>query len=221
MPTIILLATVHKERGNCNSNELLKIIERIAPDVVFEEVPPSKFVEIYEGGSRRDSLETETIKTYLHTYPIAHFPVDLDIDELNEEHFLRNAKKMLNTFDQYPDIMHLRCQEEEMAARYGFPYLNSEKYTVLSDHRKNLEKNTVRIINHQELSEIYKNWLDIINKREMEMIRKVYDYVATYNYNRGLLLVGAEHKKPIIEKIPAFENSNTTKLSWDFNFLNQ
>ena len=63
MYIITSITTSHNEHGNCNSNELYKIIERIAPEVIFEEVPQSKFSKVYEG-LPGDSLETNTIKKY-------------------------------------------------------------------------------------------------------------------------------------------------------------
>lgn len=58
---ITLIATGHNENGLCNSTELYKTIEQIAPDVIFEEIPPNKFYSVYNG-SLADSLENSTIK---------------------------------------------------------------------------------------------------------------------------------------------------------------
>ncbi len=37
MQSITLISTIHKELRNCNSDELLKILESICPDVIFLE----------------------------------------------------------------------------------------------------------------------------------------------------------------------------------------
>ena len=52
MYNIILLSTKHIESGKCNSFELYKIIETINPEIIFEEIPPSKFDAVYEGKRR-------------------------------------------------------------------------------------------------------------------------------------------------------------------------
>ena len=39
MFNIVLISTEHREFGNCNSDELCKILESINPDVIFEEEP--------------------------------------------------------------------------------------------------------------------------------------------------------------------------------------
>jgi len=39
MQNVILISTEHLDSGKCNSDELLKIIETINPEVIFEEQP--------------------------------------------------------------------------------------------------------------------------------------------------------------------------------------
>lgn len=48
MNEIYLLCTRHENLGECNSQELYNIFERIKPDVIFEETPPSYF-DLYYG----------------------------------------------------------------------------------------------------------------------------------------------------------------------------
>ena len=96
---ITLIATGHVECGNCNSNELYKIIEQIAPEVIYEEIPPGKFTAVYEG-ALKDSLEVCVIKRYLQKHPIAHFPVDLDTDKTTEMHIRNSMREIFYIFTQ-------------------------------------------------------------------------------------------------------------------------
>lgn len=64
MIEIILIATVHRPKGNCNSIELYKVIEKINPDVIFEEQSPQNHNSIYLE-QRNDTLETQCIKRFL------------------------------------------------------------------------------------------------------------------------------------------------------------
>jgi hypothetical protein len=41
MRQVTLVSSVHRENGQCNSQELLEIFGELAPDVVFEELRPS------------------------------------------------------------------------------------------------------------------------------------------------------------------------------------
>jgi hypothetical protein len=45
MHNITLIITGHREIGICISNELYKIIERINPEIIFEELSTRDFLE--------------------------------------------------------------------------------------------------------------------------------------------------------------------------------
>ena len=219
MYNIIILATGHRESGICNSNELIKIIAQIAPDIIFEEVPPKKFDGVYKG-SISDSLETKTIKRYLHKHAIDHFPVDQDINQLIENRFRRDIKELDNIIGYHsPEYNDLSDQHAIMVEQYGFPYLNSDQCEELLERRRLLEEEIVRIINHEQISQKHKGWLDYINRRENEMINNIYKYSALHKYNRALFLIGAEHRKPIMDKLPKYEKNNKPELNWIFNYF--
>lgn len=63
MMKITVIFTQHEESGHCNSYELLNIIERIKPTVIFEELSQSNFDKSY-ADNNLDTLETNTIKKY-------------------------------------------------------------------------------------------------------------------------------------------------------------
>ncbi len=94
---IILITTGHSENGLCNTVELFKIIEGIKPKIIFEEVSPAKFEGVYKG-TRKDSLETSTIKKYLERHSIEHIPVDKDEDEISEARIKANYNSISKTF---------------------------------------------------------------------------------------------------------------------------
>ncbi len=98
--SVTLNATRHKESGQCTSNELYRIIERIAPEVIFEDVPPGKFDSVYKG-LRHDSLESHTIKRYLERQSIAHVPVDADLDEITDVFAKSDYNVMVNIFGRH------------------------------------------------------------------------------------------------------------------------
>jgi len=76
--------------------------------------------------------------------------------------------------------------------------------------------NNQRTIDHEKLDQVYKNWIDEIENRENEMIRNIYNYMKPEKYERALFLVGAEHRKPIMQKIQEYESKETFKLNWTF-----
>jgi hypothetical protein len=219
--SIILVATRHKENGQCTSNALYRIIEQIAPDVIFEEVPPGKFDTVYKG-LLQDSLETHTIKRYLEKQPTIHVPVDADIDEITDTFTKSDYQVMVNIFRRHsPEYRHLFNQRQLFADDKGFPYLNSDNWTLLSKRMEMLEEQVIKCIDNGKLNQRYKEWLNVLDIRDNEMISNIYKYVETNKCEKGLFLVGVEHRRQIIEKIPEFENNHHLKLDCNFNYFNQ
>ena len=219
--SITLIATRHKENGQCNSMELYQIIERIAPDVIFEEIPPSKFDEVYKG-LRHPSLEVLTIKRYLQSHPIPHFPVDLEIDEVDGFFIRSDFNTMSYIFVNYcPEYKSLYNQRQHLADNNGFPYLNSKEWTMLSERMDVLEQEVIKKMNNDRLYQRAKDWSTELDVRENEMIKNIYQYIENNGYQKGLFLVGVEHRRTIMQKIPEFEKNHHLKINWNFNYFNQ
>ena len=173
MHNIILIATGHREQGKFSSKELLKLIGRITPEIIFEEVPPIKFKGVYEG-TISDSLETKTIKRYLDKHPIDHFPVDLDVDQLVENNHRRDMQELDMIFgDHSSEYRFLSAQHAFLAERDGLLYLNSFQCEEILERRVLLEKEILRKINLESLSQKHISWLEYNDKREHEMIKNI------------------------------------------------
>lgn len=210
MSTITLIATGHKENGLCNSKELFKIIEQISPDVIFEEIPPGKFEAVYVG-TRQASLEVKTIKAYLQKYPdVHHYPVDLDIELAIEKEIkfeVDGIPLICNHFS--PEYNYLDRQMSYWTEFGGLPFLNSDRCSEIILRKTFLEKQILETLrkddkhsnmDHETLSQAYKLWIGQNDDRENEMLRNIYSYMETKKYNRALFLVGAAHRKPIMQK---------------------
>ncbi len=219
MYMITLIGTGHAEHGNCNSNELYKFIEHIAPEVIFEEVPPGKFAGVYEG-SRKDSLETGTIKRFLKKHTIAHVPVDLDTDEITDLRFKNDMRQTFHLFSSHsPEYNYLSNQHRLWSGQFGFPYLNSDQCGELLERKHFIEEIILQNINDEKLSQTYKDWLNLQDRRRDEMIKNINNYSDLNKYERALFLIGTEHRKPIMDKIPKFEIKNKRGLNWNFNYF--
>jgi hypothetical protein len=216
MCKITLIATVHKEYGSCNSKELYKIIEPIAADAIFEELSPNGFTAIY-GGSVSDTLETSTIKSYIQKHPISHLPVDLERNELINKDLKNDILEMFQIFSQSYEYNILMAQHNILSQLVGFPYLNSSQYSELSERRISVEKTILENRNDEKWFLTYKRWWDIIELRENEMVKNIYNYCDRNKYTSAVFLIGAEHKKPIMDKILKFETQNKKELNWNFN----
>lgn len=218
MCKITLIATIHNECGICNSKELYKLIEQISPDVIFEELSPDGFSAIY-GGLNFDTLETNTIKSYIQKHPVSHFPVDINKNELFDNHFRSDIMEMFNLFGDDKEYYELLSQRHISSERVGFSYLNSDQYGELCDRKFFLEKIILKNIKQKKWLQIYKRWLKIIELREIEMIRNIYNYCTKFKYDSALFLIGVDHRKSIMDRISKLEMQNEPRLNWNFNYF--
>ena len=98
MHKITLVCTRHDKLGKCNSDELYKIIEKINPELIFEEIPPSYFDKYYINKSR-NNLETDIINKYSDAHTIKHIPVDSD--DVPPDSFFQDHEYMVKIIEQY------------------------------------------------------------------------------------------------------------------------
>ena len=217
MCSIILIGTGHYEVGLYNSDELLKIIEEINPEIIFEETNRRQHDPVY-AGVREDTLETHTIKRYLQINPIEHLPVDLDTDPSIEGPIVNGYSQLCNFFkSKSPEYDHLSNQILQLAFKFGLPFMNSGQCRAIREQIMFLEKTFLKRINHPQFYEVYNNWLDLHDRRENEMIKNIYNNID--GYNNALFLVGAEHRQPLINKILKFEANHEMKLNWVFDYF--
>jgi len=216
MHNITLVNTYHAEKGNCNLNELYKIIEAINPEVIFEELYLSDFNEYYIE-RKGNKLETNTILKYLENHQIEHIPVDYV--EIPSQNFMSIHKSMLLELGRRSHgYRQVHDSNMEFIFLHGFKYLNSNDYIKMNDIYENEVIKTIKYINDESLMPINQQWLDFMSNREDEMIRRIYDYCKEHDFERGMFYIGAGHRSAIIEKTQKFNETSETKITW--NYLN-
>jgi hypothetical protein len=219
MYNIALIATGHKDKGVCNSNELYKILEDATPDIIFEELSSHFFTAIYEG-KNPDSLETKAIKFYLQKHPIVHYPVDLDFRHLVDKGFKNELKEMYDIFNLNPDYSEICIQFEMLSMQHGFSYLNSTQSVALLEYKHAIEKKILRKLNEKKLFTTYEKWLMIHDMRDREMVKNIYSYSNLNTYKNALFVVGAEHRRTIMNIVSVVEKNSSRKLNWNFDHFN-
>ncbi|MGH2666111.1 hypothetical protein [Flavobacterium sp.] len=153
MFNITLIFTIHKECGNCNSTELHKIIEKICPEIIFEELSYSCFDECYKKESLI-TLETTAIKKYLQNHNIEHIPVDTypipksfhnDIDYMYNKIF--NNHKIIECHS----LRVLIDNQSSLISKEGFSNLNSNQNDKYFKKVSILKKRILDILNNEKL----------------------------------------------------------------------
>lgn len=213
MHNVTLISTHHSELGECNSDELYKIIVSMSPDVIFEELTQDLFDRFYkEKQIAEESLEVGSIKKYLQKHNIRQIPVDIDASEN-----LTNAelKYMFEAIKKYNVYKELEDEQYRMIIQDGFTYLNSKNCEELFEKRK-VEENTILEfeMDKNRLLGIHKSFYEEQYIRENEMIKNIYKYSKENHYHQAVFLIGSAHRKSIVEKIEKYNNEQNIKLNW-------
>lgn len=215
MYNITLIGTFHSENGLCNSDELYKIIEGIKPEVIFEELPSKLFDIIYKANSLNLPLDVVTeikcVKKYVQNHNIKHIPVDIDTRYISD----KEQNWMFDTFEKYDDYNKIDNDQSLLTAQYGFKFLNSDKCLDLSEQKNIIIKNIIGVdINKNELFRVYQLFNRQDDTRENAMLQNIYNYSKENQYNQAIFLIGAEHKKSIMQKIIEYEKLFEIKMNW-------
>jgi len=210
---LTLIGTVHAESGRANVAELRAILDRLAPDVIFAEIP-SAFLADYLNGSH-GTLESAAVVLYRERRPVNVVPVDLDKPG---DEFFSNCEDMFKKVARTsPDYRRLVDQNRLDTLELGFPYLNSDPCARAWEGIYKEARATVEWIGDPKLRQTYDLWNQTNGDRETGMIANIESYCVRHVLARGVFLVGAAHRKPIMEKVRKRQVASGPGVSWDLS----
>jgi hypothetical protein len=208
---ISLIATYHAERGAVTASALLALLERIQPVVVFAETPLTH-IDAWKDGSL-GTVESMAVAHYANTHPIDVVPVD---SQLPDSSFFETWNETSRVIERTsPKCRHLIDLNTQRMCEGGFVYLNSDEcIQAWTDiHCEELE--TIEYCGDSRLRDAYARVRDLNEQREQEMLRNIRAYCASAMQTRCVFLVGAAHRKSLIEKIRALGETTTPRIQWD------
>lgn len=208
---ISLIGTVHAESGRANLEALQTILERIQPDVIFAEVPTANLANYLNGS--HGTLESAAVALYRERRPVDVVPVDLNKPG---DGFFRKAEEMFNKVDRTsPEYRRLVDQNSRNTRDQGFPYLNSEccaqAWAAIYDE----VRATIEWIGDPSLRQIYALWSETNDRRETGMLENINEYCIRCTLAHGVFLVGAKHRKAMVEKAQEQLDLRAPGSSWD------
>ena len=214
MHNINLVCTFHSEIGKSNADELYKIIEQINPDVVFEELTPYLYDMVYIKGFYDESapLELKCILKYKQQYNIKNIPVDIKVNST----LSNDVDRMLALFGKYDIYKEIHIELKEKIELEGFDFLNSNQYSDLVEKQRSVESKIVQDVNNNQLNRIYKSFYKDLEFRETVMLNTIYMYSKLINYNQAVFLIGAGHRRSIIQKVAECQLKEEIKLNWTY-----
>ena len=216
MYDITLVCTQHKESRICNSLELHNIIKQISPEIIYEELSYSHFNESYKQ-ERLIRLETNTVKEYLKNYIIKHIPVYTYQLPLNYyEDLDRMYNELLYTKMTYESHTLRNLLEKQAALIYlnGFCFLNNDENLKHFEEFNFLNETILNSLNYENLLPIHRLEKEMIEKREYQIIKDIYNFNKINSYETALMFIGSGHGKSIFNVINEFERRETIKLNW-------
>jgi hypothetical protein len=214
---VTLICTRHKESGNCNSYELYNIIQQIEPEIIFEELSHENFDAIYSQGSFT-TLESNTVKKYKGKYRIDHIPVDThplpdgyyeDLD-LMYDRICNN-----NMIYESRSLRYLLDRQAQLENEHGLAFLKSDQNDKVFEEIDALKEKVLNILNEEKFFHTRTLEKGVIEKREYEIIKNIYDFSAKRIYREAVLFIGSGHKKSIGALIKKFEMQEGLKLEWE------
>lgn len=216
MINITLVCTAHRENGHCNAEELLKILRGIEPGVIFEEMRAGEFDFYLQGGS----VEAHAIARYrdpalFPPVPVDRYDVPLGLLHQLKKDFDRVLDRVLQDSQEYRNLDE---ENDKDVNESGFSYLNSDAFASRSSQMSAIEDAIISGTNHRDLIQALKDWRQLIRKREVEMVRSVYEYCRKHDFDRGVFLVGAAHKTGIVKLAENYASREPALITWHFAY---
>lgn len=216
MQSIIIISTEHMESGKCNSDELLKIIESIKPDVIFEEEPDDeKYHSYYSVPNSFKSLEIRAIIKYKQNHSLLNIPVDKPINEYASIFLLDNFTKLFNRFPEHTKLVKEHCNLRD---NNGFIYLNSEECAVLNEKINLVENQIISKITTAEnkINTLYEFFQQEVNARESKMIENIYEFSKSNKFKKAVFFIGYRHRESLRKKVFESATLNINEIQWVF-----
>lgn len=214
MGTVTLIGTFHEERGRVNYSELNEIIERINPEVIFIEEPPSAWKGLAEL-SKTKPLEGAAISKYIETASAELVPVDLITAP---EPYVRHVREVLGYVERVSDTF---CQlidfNKAKMESGGFTYLNGELHEQVNLSIRNEILRILDLRKSGALDKAYDAWRDQDERREVEMVGNIEKYFRGNRFERAIFLVGSAHRASIANKTNERASSGVANLHWDYS----
>lgn len=99
----------------------------------------------------------------------------------------------------------------------GFAYLNSNECVQAWADIYQEAHETIEYIGSPRLRDMYARLRSLNERRDLEMLRNIYAYCAAAAHDRGAFLVGAAHRKSLLEKIRDADDVSTSCIEWDLD----
>ena len=218
MYRVLVVCTVHNPQRTAPA-ELQWLLDCLRPDVVFLEHPASDIASFRDGSC--GTLESVAVMRYLRANQAELVPVDIDRSTygLPDRELKAHIDEMLRRVGEASEryrILDLTHSRETDAG--GFAYLNSPLGWLREAELVRELRMVVESIGEPGLTAQYEMWVRLNDRREQAMLAGVNDYARKTSFRKGVLLVGAAHRQPLIEKLQHQVLNAFSSVAWEFEW---
>ena len=175
------------------------------------EIPPLSFQRVFKD---EENLESRAVKRYLEAHRAEAVPVD--IMEASSEIVAESQRLSRELRAHSRDYCQLMNADRQYIHEHGFAYLNS-KYCVETWLKADVAtREALESIRNAELARGYKDWNDVQEHREQEMMKNIQRYAEANPFNTGIFLLGAAHRRSIMEKVGNLSGESSSSIEWNF-----
>jgi len=212
--SISLVCTVHGERGQASIAELLAILNRIQPEVIFLELPTNALDHFFNTRTK-SNLESAAVRLYLESKRAELVPVDLPQPE---DEFFNDYRYLQTAIDNHSsDSRRLFTWHRNYVREHGFSYLNSEHCSNMWSDIYSDELATIQRLGDPNLKRISDQWSERNDLRENEMLKNIALSCKTKSFGKAVFLIGAAHRQSIINKSKRYSDEAHDCIRWDFS----
>ncbi|MEP5945374.1 MAG: hypothetical protein ABJ356_12490, partial [Balneola sp.] len=144
-----------------------------------------------------------------------HIPVDTYQFDFSK---LFSGAEQISLINQ--EYSNLWKQHASFIKKFGYEYLNSDDCFKIVQRIKTLEQNALVGINDKKLSNSYETELLINEKRELEMLKNIYDHCMKSPISKGIFICGVDHIHGFKGKLTDFKLSENINIEWNFFIAN-
>lgn len=212
MPEITLLGSVHKEYGRCSYAELVRILEQLAPEVLFQEVPYREFMQ-KDPVWAQSILEFRAISEHLKRHSVIQVPVDTLGASSNGEgdQFDQVIERVSRRSSEYRNLWDAAISHKHAG---GFRYLNSRSNDGLIRKTDRIISKTLKELNDERLERVFAEWNKHNSRRDDVMISNIYEFSRRTDFKKGVFIFGSGHRASLIRKIRMARKTEPVKIVW-------
>ena len=214
MNRVLLVCSVHRETGRATPAELVWLLGRLRPDVIFLEHSPADHAAFLEGSFA--TLESVAVRRHRDLHQVELVPVDLPRPDAE---FKRTVDDLFDGVERASRrFQHLDTLHRQHTAQGGFAYINSPLCAMLQLEMQREMSLTVDAVGEPSLTDSYSQWVRIHDARELAMLGTVEEYARKTPFGKGILLVGAAHRQTLLEKVLLRRRAGPSSVTWDFDW---